>query len=314
MADQRGFFKLTNSFPEHQKIAAAGGDAGWLWICGTAYCSRNFTDGMIPIGIVPRLSDREHPQQIARVLLEVGLWHAAGHDCARCVQPDSRHYLVHDYLEHQTSAERARETSVKRSIAGQKGGKAKAAASKLPDAGYNGASSKSLPEVEVEVEVETKAKDKPPTPRKRAVKAATPKPEDPETEARRKLAEEILRWWWEQLTTKPAGKNAWHASLRVVTNLLAVGHEPKAVAAAAREIGTPLTVARMEIALGRTNGHRVAEQRPATSDLRAAQGQEALSRLKQRIANGTDPLLGAIAASSPQQPIALPSMFRELEQ
>lgn len=293
MADQRGFFKLANGFPEHQKIAEAGGDAGWLWVCGTAYCSRNFTDGMIPIAMVPRLSDRENPKQLARTLLEVGLWHAAGHTCAKCVQPDARHYLVHDYLEHQTSAERARETSVKRAVAGQKGGKAKAAASKLPESGYNSGSSKSLPEQEQEQEQELKSKDNPPTPRKRAVKTpATPKPVDPETEARTKLAEEILRWWWEQLATKPAGKSAWHASLRVITNLLAVGHEAKAIAAAAREVGTPLTVARMEIALGRngrasgtalalTNGH--GSPRLSTTDQRVADVEAAGERVKAMI-------------------------------
>lgn len=85
---------------------------------------------------------------------------------------------------------------------------------------------------------------------------------DPDTAARDKLAREVLAWWWEQLSPRPAGKQAWHASLRVINNLLSVGHEAKAVAAAARTIGTPLTVPRMEIELGRmrtaaaaTNGH-----------------------------------------------------------
>ncbi len=156
MADSRGFFKVTTGFPEHPKVEAVGGDAGWLWICAMGYCARNFTDGLIPIGLVPRLSDRQDPMQLASKLLEVGLWHEVGHPCKRCVQPDSRHYLVHDYLDHQTSAERARETSIKRAVAGQKGGQAKAAASKLLDAGYDGASSKSLAEVEEEVELKQK--------------------------------------------------------------------------------------------------------------------------------------------------------------
>lgn len=156
MADARGFFKITNGFPEHWKVEDAGGDAGWLYVCALAYCSRNLTDGLIPITIVPRLSDREHPKQLASKLLDVGLWHASGHECKKCVQPDARHYIVHDYLDHQTSAERARETSIKRAIAGQRGGKAKAASSKLLDRGYDGASSKSLAEEEQEEEVHTK--------------------------------------------------------------------------------------------------------------------------------------------------------------
>jgi len=90
------------------------------------------------------------------------------------------------------------------------------------------------------------------TARKRAAAAEDAPPEpDPEIAARDKLARQVLAWWWDQLTTKPAGKQAWHASLRVVNNLLTVGHEAKDVAAAARAIGTPLTTARMEIELGR---------------------------------------------------------------
>jgi hypothetical protein len=153
MADSRGYFKVTNSFPEHSKIIEVGGDAGWLHVCALAHCSRNLTDGFVPINLVPRLSDRENPRQLAGNLLAVGLWHAAGHECKKCEQPDDRHYVIHDYLDHQTSAARARETSVKRAIAGQRGGQAKAAASKLLGGGYGDASSKSLAEVEVEVEV-----------------------------------------------------------------------------------------------------------------------------------------------------------------
>jgi hypothetical protein len=179
MADSRGFFKVANGFPEHRKIEAAGGDAGWLWVCAMGYCSRNFTDGMIPIGMVPRLSDREDPKQLAKRLLEVGLWHAAGHNCGKCVQPDARHYIVHDYLDHQTSAAKAREVSEKRAVAGRKGGQAKSAASKLPEPGYDSASSKSLPELEVEVEVHRKnssspadAADDTPAPKRRAPKTS----------------------------------------------------------------------------------------------------------------------------------------------
>lgn len=166
MADSRGYFKVTNGFPEHSKIIEVGGDAAWLHVCAMAHCSRNLTDGMVPISLVSRLSDREHPKQLASRLLDVGLWHASGHACKKCVQPDGKHYVIHDYLDHQTSAERARETSAKRAIAGRRGGKAKAAASNLPSKllgpGYDFASSKSLAEVEQEEEVHKKSFSSPP--------------------------------------------------------------------------------------------------------------------------------------------------------
>jgi hypothetical protein len=102
---------------------------------------------------------------------------------------------------------------------------------------------------------------------------------DPETAARNELAKRILDWWWEQLSIKPSGKGAYHSSLRVLNNLLAVGHEPKAIASAARAIGAPITTGRMEIELGRNgragggnalalaNGHA---PRLSTTDQRVA--------------------------------------------
>lgn len=159
MADTRGYLKLSTDFPEHPKLVEAGGDAGWLHVCVLAYCSRNLTDGMVPISLVPRLSDREDPLALCQRLLDVCLWHAAGHDCKRCPQPDDRHYVVHDYLEHQTSAAKAKEISEKRAIAGRRGGHAKAAGnassnlpSNLPGARQGFATGKSLAEVEVEVD------------------------------------------------------------------------------------------------------------------------------------------------------------------
>lgn len=152
-------------------------------------------------------------------------------------------------------------------------------------------------------------------PRKRAARTPKPKaPADPETEARAALAKQIVQWWWEQLAIKPAdGSRAFFAAGNAVAKLLAVGHEPKTVANAVRAIGSPITVPRLEQELNRVQ-RPAAAAKPATSDLRAAQGQEAVARLKQRIANGADPILGALTANAPQQPIALPGMFREIEQ
>lgn len=112
----------------------------------------------------------------------------------------------------------------------------------------------------------------------RSRKTAPAEP-DPETAARNELAKRILDWWWEQQSPRPSGKGAYHSSLRVFTNLLAVGHEAKAIASAARAIGVPITTGRMEIELGRngrasgtalalTNGH--GSPRLSTTDQRVA--------------------------------------------
>lgn len=77
---------LDDQFPDHPKVAAAGGDAAWLFICGLAYCRRYGTEGKIPRAQVPRLSDRKAPMKLAAKLIEVRLW---------IEDPDG--FQVHDY-------------------------------------------------------------------------------------------------------------------------------------------------------------------------------------------------------------------------
>lgn len=77
---------LDDQFPDHPKVALAGGDAGWLFVCGLAYVKRYGTEGRIPKSQVPKLSDRKGPAKLARRLVEVGLW-----------EDDGEHYAIHDY-------------------------------------------------------------------------------------------------------------------------------------------------------------------------------------------------------------------------
>ncbi|MFG2001738.1 hypothetical protein ACGFNU_21560 [Spirillospora sp. NPDC048911] len=155
------YIKLNDALPEHRKIVAAGGDAGWLHVCGLAYASRNLSDGRIPIGMVPRLSDRKQPDKLAKKLCEVRLWHAVGHDCDRCPQPADDEYVIHDYLNHQRSAEDVSAIKEKRAAAGRRGGSKKAAntkqratagakqtSSNLLDGSYVSAEANETPEAE----------------------------------------------------------------------------------------------------------------------------------------------------------------------
>jgi hypothetical protein len=88
--------------------------------------------------------------------------------------------------------------------------------------------------------------------RSRKPRAAKPKAEpDPAVAERHQLAEEIVRWWWNDLEIKPAGKNAWFASVATIEALLKVGYEPRDVAGALRAAGKPATIARLEIELER---------------------------------------------------------------
>lgn len=126
--ESRTYVRIHDGMVDHPKIVEVGGDAGWLNLCAISYCSRNLTDGVFPAAMVPRLSDRTRPAQLAKLLLDKGLWHTDQHDCDRCPQPGPGQYIVHDYLVHQRSRAEVEELSQKRRIAGSKGGKAKATA------------------------------------------------------------------------------------------------------------------------------------------------------------------------------------------
>lgn len=79
---------LDDGFPDHPKVARAGGPAAWLFVCGLAYSRRHDTKGMIPKAVVPRLTDAKQPAKLAKALVDVVLWEDQGD-----------HYYVHDYHE-----------------------------------------------------------------------------------------------------------------------------------------------------------------------------------------------------------------------
>ena len=89
------WIKICDTMTEHPKIVEAGPYAGWLYLCGITYASRNLTDGFIPAALVRRLSDVPDPKAEAARLVEVGLW----------IKVDGG-FQVHDYAEYQrTNAE-----------------------------------------------------------------------------------------------------------------------------------------------------------------------------------------------------------------
>lgn len=101
---------------------------------------------------------------------------------------------------------------------------------------------------------------------KRRRKAA--KPQDPAEAKRKETARSITRWWWDNLAIKPAGEKAWFAAVAVIDGLLKAGHDPNAVAAAAGDVGKPLTFGRMEIRLGQLSGTNVVNLRPTHQGFR----------------------------------------------
>ena len=87
-----GWFKVDDNYFTHPKVWEAGEEAALLNLQGIAYCSANQTDGRIPHGIIARLTENPNVSELIERLLDAGLW-----------RKTTKHYVIHDYLEHQSS-------------------------------------------------------------------------------------------------------------------------------------------------------------------------------------------------------------------
>lgn len=107
--------KLDDNFPDHAKILAAGAAAGWLWVCGLAYCNRQKRrDGFIPAAKVRTLYPMPAAKKCAENLEKVGLWERI-----------EGGYRVHDYHDYQPTQEQVDALKAVRSRAGRLGGRSK---------------------------------------------------------------------------------------------------------------------------------------------------------------------------------------------
>jgi hypothetical protein len=68
------WLKIDDQFPNHPKVVKAGPLAGWLFVCGLAYCGQYLTDGFIPMEQICRLADVANTQELVKKLCHVGLW------------------------------------------------------------------------------------------------------------------------------------------------------------------------------------------------------------------------------------------------
>jgi hypothetical protein len=122
--------RLDDAFPEHPKVLAAGPLAGWVHVCGIAYCNRNLTDGFVPRAAAHKLADFDHIgvetggvegmfsvgydvdcEDLVQTLCSIRLWKEV-----------EGGYIIHDYLDYQLSRKEILELRQKRSEAGRKGG------------------------------------------------------------------------------------------------------------------------------------------------------------------------------------------------
>lgn len=96
--------QLDDEFFRHPKARAAGKDGRALYLAALCYSASQLTDGFVPHNALAVIAaEAEVRPSLARRLVDVGFWHEAGHGCKACPQPQGDGWVIHDYLERQTS-------------------------------------------------------------------------------------------------------------------------------------------------------------------------------------------------------------------
>lgn len=110
--DSRTYITVHDGMPDHPKVDGLSDPAFRLLVEMWCWCSRHLTDGVVPAVTWGKRGS----VKARRELVDAGL-----------ADPDPDGTVrMHDYLEHQRSAEEVRELSEKRAEAGRKGGNSKA--------------------------------------------------------------------------------------------------------------------------------------------------------------------------------------------
>ena len=155
MSDERLFFKLHNGFPEHPKTIELSDKAFRQLVEAWCYCSRNLNDGFLTKAQFLRFFSPKSRGE----LVAVGF-----------IREEENQYVMHDYLEHQQSAQQVSDLRERRRLAGSKGGKAKAnglaSAKQMPEQ----TPSKSLPDTDTDTDLDTTPPKGGEAPRKRATR------------------------------------------------------------------------------------------------------------------------------------------------
>ena len=111
--DSRTFIKLHDGMPEHPKVDGLSDKAFRALIEAWCWCSRNLSDGHVPI----KTWRKRVAPKVSQELIDAGL-----------IEPAEDGMQMHDYLKHQTSKAQVEHIKKVRSEAGSKGGRPRSTA------------------------------------------------------------------------------------------------------------------------------------------------------------------------------------------
>jgi hypothetical protein len=165
--DRRLFIRVAHDFPDHPETVGLSDKAFRYVVEFWCYCHRHNTDGKIPATLWDRV-----PLKVQRELL-VHYVDKIDNVLTNALQTDDKSvttsYVMHDYTEHQQTAEEIDDLIEKRRIAGSLGGKAKA--KRVASAIANGKQtpSKALLDIDIDIDIDKESGAEAPKQRSRAV-------------------------------------------------------------------------------------------------------------------------------------------------
>jgi len=116
--DERPWGAVDLGLPTNRKLRGADGRAKWLYASTMLWCGSELNDGVFEPRLAVAVADV--PARYVKDLIDRNLWHEKGHACPSCPQPaEAGELVVHDYLRHNTSAEKVRKMRAERAAAGR---------------------------------------------------------------------------------------------------------------------------------------------------------------------------------------------------
>ena len=107
MKDARLYVPVDVGLPSNRKFLGLDTRPKWLALTGLCWAKQNLNDGVIDPKIVAALAGV--PPRFVQVLVDRDVWHEKGHACLKCPQPEhDSQVIIHDWNEHNRSAERVR--------------------------------------------------------------------------------------------------------------------------------------------------------------------------------------------------------------
>lgn len=110
--DKRLWAKIDLGYFSNPKVADVldeSTDAVCMHIASILHSGQHLTDGHVSPRAMQRAIGGSNDD--TQLLIEHGLWHAPGHDCADCPEPEENRVYVHDFLAHNRSSDKVERDS-----------------------------------------------------------------------------------------------------------------------------------------------------------------------------------------------------------